>query len=88
LSTLEFEVGDETSAMDAAETIIKDKPLTPPSGMRKPAQLATQVLAISIPRNLSVDIAVKGDELKKDDLAKIKSQFNRWIQGLEEAPEE
>jgi hypothetical protein len=54
----------------------------------KPNQLATQVLAISIPRNLSIDIAVKGDELKKEDLAKIKSQFNRWIEGLEEAFEE
>ncbi len=61
-----------------------------PSGAatRKPAQLATQVLAISIPRQLSVDIAVKGDELKREDLAKIKSQFNRWIEGLEEAFEE
>ena len=52
---------------------------------RKPNQLATQVLAISIPRNLRIDIAVKGDELKREDLAKIKSQFNRWIEGLEEA---
>jgi len=50
--------------------------------------LATQVLAISIPRNFTVDIAIKGDELKKDDLTKIKSQFNRWIEGLEEAFEE
>lgn len=58
------------------------------SGTKKPAQLATQVLAISIPRQLSVDIAVKGDELKREDLAKIKSQFNRWIEGLEEAFEE
>ena len=61
-----------------------------PSGgtSKKPNQLAAQVLAISIPRNLSVDIAVKGDELKREDLAKIKSQFNRWIEGLEEAFEE
>ena len=50
--------------------------------------LVTQILAISIPRNLSVDISVKGDELKREDLAKIKSQFNRWIEGLEEAFEE
>lgn len=63
--------------------------LNPSAGTaRKPSQLATQVLAISIPRNLSVDIAVKGDELKREDLAKIKSQFNRWIEGLEEAFEE
>lgn len=68
----------------------KSHPLQGPSspGSRKPTQLATQVLAISIPRNLSVDIAVKGDELKREDLAKIKSQFNRWIEGLEEAFEE
>lgn len=51
----------------------------------RPGQLLSQVLAISIPRNLSVDIAVKGDELKREDLAKIKSQFTRWIEGLEEA---
>jgi hypothetical protein len=62
--------------------------IAPASGSRKANQLATQVLAISIPRNLSVDIAVKGDELKREDLAKIKSQFNRWIEGLEEAFEE
>jgi hypothetical protein len=31
---------------------------------------------------------VRGDELKREDLAKIKSQFNRWIEGLEEAFEE
>jgi hypothetical protein len=31
---------------------------------------------------------VRGDELKKDDLTKIKSQANRWIEGLEEAFEE
>ena len=43
--------------------------LNPSAGTaRKPSQLATQVLAISIPRNLSVDIAVKGDELKREDL--------------------
>lgn len=47
--------------------------------------LVTQTLAISIPRGLKVDIDVRGDELKKEDLAKIKSQFNRWIEGLEEA---
>jgi hypothetical protein len=47
-----------------------------------------QVLAISIPRNFTVDIAIKGDELKKDDIPKIKSQFNRWLEGLEEAFEE
>jgi len=51
----------------------------------KATPLATQVLAISMPRNLSVDIALKGDELKREDLTKIKSQFNRWIEGLEEA---
>lgn len=64
--------------------------LQPSSGgmSRKPNQLASQVLAISIPRQLSVDIAVRGDELKREDLAKIKSQFNRWIEGLEEAFEE
>lgn len=58
------------------------------AGAKKSVQLATQVLAISIPRNFTVDIAIKGDELKKEDLTKIKSQFNRWIEGLEEAFEE
>lgn len=58
------------------------------SAQSRSGPLVTQVLAISIPRNLSVDIAVKGDELKREDLSKIKSQFNRWIEGLEEAFEE
>jgi hypothetical protein len=92
LSALELGDEEDPDVAEVSETP-KDKqqqPLTPPApgGQRKPVQLATQVLAISIPRNLSVDIAVKGDELKREDLAKIKSQFNRWIEGLEEAFEE
>jgi hypothetical protein len=43
---------------------------------------------VSIPRNFRVDISVRGDELRREDLAKIKSQFNRWIERLEEAFEE
>lgn len=76
---------------ESVQTLQHSKPMFQPSGggtIKKPLQLATQVLAISIPRQLSVDIAVKGDELKREDLAKIKSQFNRWIEGLEEAFEE
>lgn len=52
---------------------------------REATSLLTQVLVVSIPRNLRVDISVRGDELRRDDLAKIKSQFARWIEGLEEA---
>jgi hypothetical protein len=47
-----------------------------------------RLLVISIPRDFKVDIAVRGDELKKEDLVKIKNQFNRWIEGLEEAFED
>ena|SRR5947209_1360373 len=47
--------------------------------------LLTQKLMISIPRNFEVEIGIRGDELKKEDLVKIKNQFLRWIQGLEEA---
>lgn len=54
-------------------------------GPGRVAQLLVQTLVISIPRDFKVDIGVRGDELKKEDLAKIKSQFNRWIEGLEEA---
>jgi hypothetical protein len=81
---------NETVQDESIQTQTATKPAfqSPGGTARKPNQLATQVLAISIPRQLSVDIAVKGDELKKDDLAKIKSQFNRWIEGLEEAFEE
>jgi hypothetical protein len=49
------------------------------------APLLSQALVVSIPRNFVVNVSVKGDEIKKEDLAKIKSQFNRWIEGLEEA---
>jgi hypothetical protein len=81
---------NETVQEEPVQTHASAKPTFQPTGggSRKPNQLATQVLAISIPRQLSVDIAVKGDELKREDLAKIKSQFNRWIEGLEEAFEE
>jgi hypothetical protein len=47
--------------------------------------LLTQTLAVSIPRNLSVDVSVHGDRIGKEDLARIKSQLDRWIEGLEEA---
>jgi hypothetical protein len=49
------------------------------------APLLSQTLVVSIPRNFKIEIGVRGDEIKKEDLAKIKSQFNRWIEGLEEA---
>jgi hypothetical protein len=52
------------------------------------APLLAQTLVVSIPRDFKVEISVRGDELRKEDLAKIKSQFNRWIEGLEEAFEE
>jgi hypothetical protein len=64
-------------------------PLPPPGvNPRREQTLLTQALVVSIPRNFRVDINVRGDELKKEDLTKIKSQFNRWIEGLEEAFEE
>jgi hypothetical protein len=47
--------------------------------------LLAQTLPISIPRNLRVDVQVRGDELKKEDLAKIKNQITRWLEGLDEA---
>lgn len=48
-------------------------------------RLLNQELVVSIPRKFRVDINVLGDELKREDLVKIKSQFNRWIEGIEEA---
>lgn len=52
------------------------------------APLLNQTLVVSIPRDFKVQIDIRGDELRKEDLAKIRSQFNRWIEGLEEAFEE
>lgn len=66
----------------------KHNPPLTGGGYKEPKALLTQALVVSIPRNFRVDINVRGDELKKDDLTKIKSQFNRWIEGLEEAFEE
>jgi hypothetical protein len=54
-------------------------------GKKLGTPLLTQTLVVSIPRNFVVNVAVQGDEIKKEDLAKIKSQFARWIEGLEEA---
>jgi hypothetical protein len=62
--------------------------MPPPAPRKDPGTLLTQALVVSIPRSFRVDINVHGDELKKEDLTKIKSQFNRWIEGLEEAFEE
>ncbi len=85
LGALDLEAEEEFEMVDETTESLKPKVQAPTPPGRKISQLATQVLAISIPRSLSVDIAVKGDELKREDLAKIKSQFNRWIEGLEEA---
>jgi hypothetical protein len=49
------------------------------------APLLTHTMIVSIPRDFKVEIGVRGDELKREDLDKIKKQFNRWIEGLEEA---
>ncbi len=84
---------DNMPEVHAAPTVKQAAPLTGrPSDNPKPpkdaSQLLTQALVVSIPRNFRVDINVRGDELRKEDLTKIKSQFNRWIEGLEEAFEE
>lgn len=55
---------------------------------RESIPLLSQALVVSIPRNFRVDINVRGDELRREDLDKIKSQFDRWIEGLVEAFEE
>ena len=47
--------------------------------------LLTQTLVVSIVRNIKVDVNVHGDRIEKEDLARIKNQFDRWIEGLEEA---
>jgi hypothetical protein len=58
--------------------------ITPPTSIEQ-KQLLSQELVISIPRKFRVNVDVLGDELKREDLARIKSQFTRWIEGLEEA---
>jgi hypothetical protein len=52
------------------------EPLVPTPGTKKPVQLAAGPCDF-YSMNLSVDIPVQGDELKREDLAKIKNQFNR-----------
>lgn len=82
--------GEETEeSMLVEET--RTKTVTPsaiPPSAKDAKALLSQALVVSIPRNFRVDINVRGDELRREDLDKIKSQFNRWIEGLEEAFEE
>jgi len=47
--------------------------------------LLTQTLMISIPRNFRVDVNVHGDRIERGDLARIKNQLDRRIEGLEDA---
>jgi len=58
-----------------------------PTGTRQEwhDSLLTQTLEVSIPRNFKVDIVVRGDQIRKEDLARIRNQFVRWMEGLEEA---
>ncbi len=77
--------GDDIEDAMIEETRTKTLSPAPPPLVRDPKSLLSQALVVSIPRNFRVDINVRGDELKREDLDKIKSQFNRWIEGLEEA---
>jgi DNA segregation ATPase FtsK/SpoIIIE-like protein len=87
----EPETAEQTSEPPTIARQPAMEPRQPKSGMPSltpPAvgvSLLAQTLPISIPRNLRVDIQVRGDELKKEDLAKIKSQITRWLEGLDEA---
>jgi hypothetical protein len=96
LSAVDLDLGEEepmtaqqpaesptTARQPTIETKQQQKPGSP--GIPPGVSLLAQTLAISIPRNLRVEVQVRGDELKKEDLTKIKSQFSRWIEGLEEA---
>ena len=97
LSAVDLDLGEEdpVNTEESATTppniakppTMEAKMPKPPGQMPPPAgvNLLSQTLPISIPRNLRVDVQVRGDELKKDDLAKIKSQITRWLEGLDEA---
>ena len=81
------DLDEEQNMEPAREPLGKTPPLKPPPPRdpKDPITLLSQALVVSIPRNFRVDINVRGDELHREDLNKIKSQFNRWIEGLEEA---
>jgi hypothetical protein len=42
-------------------------------------------LDISIPRNLKAELAISGDELRKEDLERLKKQLDRLIENLADA---
>jgi hypothetical protein len=54
-------------------------------GRKSGDSLLTQTLVVSIPRNFKVDVSIHGDRIGKADLARIKYQLDRWLEGLEEA---
>lgn len=87
LAAVELGLEDEEKMLEQVPTANPVNP--PPAGkIEKPmpnSNLLAQTLPVSIPRNLRVDVQVRGDQLRREDLDKIKSQFNRWIEGLEEA---
>jgi hypothetical protein len=95
LSVIESTVQGGEQLNDAGKGVTKNPDFAPMlSNQPKPGEKSTgwpllkQTLVISIPRDFKVEIGIHGNELKKEDLAKIKSQFNRWIEGLEEAFED
>ena len=83
-----FKVGDyvqwESEVQATVAPVKIDAKVKPPMSIEQ-KQLLNQELVISIPRKFRVNVDVRGDELKREDLARIKSQFTRWIEGLEEA---
>jgi hypothetical protein len=97
LSAVDLDLGEEnpvtteesatTPPSTAKPSTMEVKTPKPPGQTPPPAgvNLLSQTLPISIPRNLRVDVQVRGDELKKEDLTKIKNQITRWLEGLDEA---
>lgn len=84
LEELTVEAKGDSPGENAQKPREEEKRREPPLDIEQ-RRLLKQELVVSIPRKFRVDINVLGDELKREDLAKIKNQFNRWIEGLEEA---
>ena len=75
----------ETTPSNKPESARNSRAAATGTRSKRDDELLTQTLEISIPRNFKVDVIIRGDQIRKDDIARIRNQFDRWIQGLEEA---
>jgi hypothetical protein len=79
------EEGQKAQPFDTS--LIKDF-FAPSEAKSTPVSVRRYPMDISIPRNVKAELAISGQELRKEDLERLKKQIDRLIENLSEAFED